>query len=92
MSSFEYTKVLVINFLIIIFSAVMHSEGFRYMEESCPSLLSELLQTVASVDDGGLPLSKKRSSSSVVGLDLGADRGNPAESVNPNGRRLRRRL
>ncbi|XP_021769054.1 BTB/POZ and MATH domain-containing protein 3-like [Chenopodium quinoa] len=72
-------------------NAVMHSEGFRYLEESCPSLLSELLQTVAYVDDAGLPLSKKRSISSVFALDLAAaDRGIPAESV--NGRRFRRRL
>lgn len=71
-------------------NAVMHSEGFRYLEESCPSLLSELLQTVASVDDtSGLPVSKKRSSSSVFGLDLASDRGVPAES---GGRRFRRRL
>ncbi|XP_010691281.1 BTB/POZ and MATH domain-containing protein 3 isoform X2 [Beta vulgaris subsp. vulgaris] len=72
---------------------VMHSEGFRHLEESCPSLLSELLQTVASVDDSsGLPSSKKRSSSSVFGLDLAAETGIPAESVNPTGRRFRRRL
>lgn len=74
-------------------NAVMHSDGFKYLEESCPSLLSELLQTIASVDDTlGLPSSKKRSSSSVFGLDLAPDRGgNPAESVNPTGRRFRRR-
>ncbi|KAI3943450.1 hypothetical protein MKW92_012735 [Papaver armeniacum] len=31
--------------------AVMQSEGFAYLEESCPSLLLELLETVAVVDN-----------------------------------------
>ncbi|KAI3965565.1 hypothetical protein MKX01_010522 [Papaver californicum] len=30
--------------------AVMQSEGFAYLEDSCPSLLLELLETVAEVD------------------------------------------
>lgn len=73
-------------------NAVMHSEGFRYLEESCPSLLSELLETVASADETlGLPVSKKRSNSSIFGLDLAAD-GVPAESLNLSGRRVRRRF
>lgn len=71
----------------------MQSEGFRHLEQSCPSLLSELLETVASVDDKSNLVSgnnKKRSGSSIFGLDLAA--GGAAESVNPNGRRLRRRV
>ncbi|KAK4579266.1 hypothetical protein RGQ29_029082 [Quercus rubra] len=72
--------------------AVMKSEAFGHLEESCPSLLSELLATFASMDENpNSPLSRKRSSSSVFGLDLAGD-GAEAESVNPNGRRLRRRL
>ncbi|GMY08442.1 BTB/POZ and MATH domain-containing protein 3-like [Fagus crenata] len=72
--------------------AVMKSEAFRHLEESCPSLLSELLATFASMDENpNSPLSRKRSGSSVFGLDLAAD-GAEAESVNPNGRRMRRRL
>ncbi|KAK6156184.1 hypothetical protein DH2020_010432 [Rehmannia glutinosa] len=71
--------------------AVMQSEGFRHLEQSCPSLLSELLETVASVDDkSNLASGKKRSGSSIFGLELGAD--GVADSVNPNGRRLRRRV
>ncbi|KAI3932974.1 hypothetical protein MKW98_029207 [Papaver atlanticum] len=31
--------------------AVMQSEGFAYLEESCPSLLLELLETVAAADN-----------------------------------------
>lgn len=73
-------------------SVVMQSEGFKHLEESCPSLLSELLETVASADEKpSLISSKKRSGSSIFGLDLAAD-GGAAESVNPNVRRVRRRV
>lgn len=69
--------------------AVMQSEAFVHLKESCPSMLLELLETFASVDDNtGQTLSRKRSGSSIYGQDL-AD--GAAESVNPNGRRLRRR-
>lgn len=73
-------------------SVVMQSEGFRHLEESCPSLLSDLLETIASVEEkSNLMSSKKRSGSSIFGLDLAAD-GVAAESVNPNVRRIRRRM
>ncbi|KAL2893380.1 BTB/POZ and MATH domain-containing protein 3 [Bienertia sinuspersici] len=89
----EQLKSACLKFAAANLNAVMHSEGFRYLEESCPSLLSELLKTIASVDDtSGLPVSKKRSSSSVFAFDLAGDRGMQAEAVNPNGRRVRRRL
>lgn len=69
----------------------MQSDGYKYLEESSPSLISELLRTFAEVDENSSQqLSRKRSSSSVFGLDLAAD-GAMAESVNPNGRRTRRR-
>ncbi|KAJ6717944.1 BTB/POZ AND MATH DOMAIN-CONTAINING PROTEIN 1 [Salix purpurea] len=71
---------------------VMLSEGFRHLEESCPSMLCELLKTFASGDESTSLLSgRKRSGSSVLGLDLATD-GAQAESANPNGRRLRRRF
>ncbi|XP_065870866.1 BTB/POZ and MATH domain-containing protein 3 [Euphorbia lathyris] len=71
---------------------VMQSEGFRHLEESCPSLLCEMLKTFASGDDNSsLVSSRKRSGSSIYGLDLTGD-GGAAESVNPNARRLRRRF
>lgn len=71
-------------------AVVMKSEGFRHLEQSCPSLLSELLETVALVDEKpNLVSGKKRSGSSIFALDLAAD--GVAESVNPSGRRLRRR-
>ncbi|XP_058109499.1 BTB/POZ and MATH domain-containing protein 3 isoform X1 [Magnolia sinica] len=64
---------------------VMQSEGFGYLEETCPSLLSELLETVAVVDDDvGMP-SRKRSGSSNIGLNL-------VDGLDSNSRRLRRRL
>ncbi|TYH51770.1 hypothetical protein ES332_D10G301400v1 [Gossypium tomentosum] len=71
--------------------AVMQSEGFRHLEESCPSLLSELLKAFASVEECASMLSsKKRSGSSVYGIDLAAE-VHVAEPVNPNDRRVRRR-
>ncbi|XP_047979694.1 BTB/POZ and MATH domain-containing protein 3-like isoform X1 [Salvia hispanica] len=70
---------------------VMKSEGFEHLEQSCPSLLSELLETVALADEKpNLVSGKKRSSSSIFALDLAAADG-VAESVNPNGRRVQRR-
>lgn len=79
-------------FVYLFFAAVMQSEGFQHLEESCPSLLCEMLKTFASGDENSSLLSgRKRSGSSIYGLDLGAD-GAAAESVNPNARRVRRRF
>lgn len=76
---------------LFVSAAVMKSEAFRHLEGSCPSLLSELLATFASMDDNSNSLlSRKRSGSGTFGLDL-AD-GTEAESVHPNARRMRRRL
>ncbi|XP_059666310.1 BTB/POZ and MATH domain-containing protein 3 isoform X1 [Cornus florida] len=84
-------KAVCLKFAAANLGVVMQSEGFRYLEESCPSLLSELLETIASADENSsLLLTRKRSGSSIFGLDL-AD-GAAAESVNPNVRRVRRRL
>ncbi|KAK9123887.1 hypothetical protein Sjap_013489 [Stephania japonica] len=67
-------------------AAVMQSEGFKYLEETRASLLSELLETIAVVDDDpSLPLSRKRSSSSNIGLNLD-------QSLDADGRRVRRRM
>ncbi|MQL86763.1 hypothetical protein Taro_019309 [Colocasia esculenta] len=65
--------------------AVMQTEGFGLLEESCPALLLELLETIATGDAGSGKLCRKRSDSSVIGLDL-------AEGVDSNGRRTLRRL
>ncbi|GAB4827504.1 BTB/POZ and MATH domain-containing protein 3 [Ancistrocladus abbreviatus] len=86
-------KSMCLKFAAVNLGVVMGTDGFTHLESSCPSLLSELLETVASVDDYcGAPLSRKRSGSSIFGLDLATD-GAQAESVNPNGgRRVRRRF
>lgn len=36
---------------MILFAAVMRSDGFEYLKENCPSLQSELLKTVAGCDE-----------------------------------------
>ncbi|XP_042475061.1 BTB/POZ and MATH domain-containing protein 3-like [Macadamia integrifolia] len=69
----------------------MQSEGFGYLEESCPSLLSELLATIAVEDkDSSLLLSRKRGGSSNIGTSLAAE--GTAAVVDPDNRRMRRRL
>ncbi|KAI4384495.1 hypothetical protein MLD38_002644 [Melastoma candidum] len=66
---------------------VMQSDGYKNLENSCPSLLSELLNTFALVNEkfANVSIKKKRSS----GADE-SDRGT-GESVNSEGRRVRRR-
>ncbi|CAL9236217.1 unnamed protein product [Arabidopsis halleri] len=51
--------------------AVMKSEGFKHLKQSCPTLLSELLNTVAAGDKSSTSgqSNKKRSASSVLGCD-----------------------
>ncbi|XP_006657384.1 BTB/POZ and MATH domain-containing protein 3-like [Oryza brachyantha] len=65
--------------------AVMETEGFNYLEETCPSLLSDLLATVAVVDDDSATLNRKRGVS-------GNEGANPVESVEASERRIRRRV
>ncbi|XP_062190698.1 BTB/POZ and MATH domain-containing protein 3-like [Phragmites australis] len=65
--------------------AVMDTEGFNYLEETCPSLLSDLLATVAVVDDDPSSVNRKR------GVD-GNEDANPVESVEAGERRTRRRV
>ncbi|KAI5407450.1 BTB/POZ and MATH domain-containing protein 3 [Lathyrus oleraceus] len=70
--------------------AVMQSEAFLHLKDSCPTMLMELLEIFASVDHtSSLLLSRKRSVSSIYGQDL--TDGGAAESVNPNCKRIRRR-
>lgn len=86
-------KAICLKFAATNLGVVMQKDGFKHLEESCPLLLSELLETVASVDEKpSLTSSKKRnSSSSIFGLDLAAD-GAAADSVNLTARRVRRRM
>lgn len=64
---------------------VLRSEGYGHLRQACPALLSDILATVAVVDDDPNSISRKRTSSSNIGMNLldGADSG---------GRRTRRRL
>ncbi|CAB4270836.1 unnamed protein product [Prunus armeniaca] len=49
----------------------MQSDGYKHLEESCPSMLLELLETFAALDESSSLLSsRKRSGSSIYGLDL----------------------
>lgn len=63
----------------------MQSDGFGSLEETCPSLLSDLLETVAVVDEDTSLMNRKRSSSSNIGLDI-------EDGLDSNLRRMRRRL
>lgn len=64
----------------------MQTEGYNYLEGTCPSVLAELLETVAVVDNDAGQVCRKRSSSSNLGM-------NSMDSVDLNGgRRLRRRM
>jgi speckle-type POZ protein len=38
----------------------METEGFNYLEETCPSLLYDLLATVAVVNDDSVSVNRKR--------------------------------
>lgn len=57
--------------MMLFCAAVMKSEGFKHLKQSCPTLLSELLNTVAAADKSSTSgqSNKKRSASSVLGCD-----------------------
>ncbi|KAI7747956.1 hypothetical protein M8C21_017581 [Ambrosia artemisiifolia] len=88
-------KAICLKFASTNLGAVMQTEGFKYVEETCPLLLSELLETVASaaVDErsGEGGLTRKRSGSSIIGLDLAAAEVHMVVDDDPNVRRVRRR-
>lgn len=46
-------KAVCLKFAASNLAAVMHSEGFEYLRDSCPTLQSELLKTVAGVYEEG---------------------------------------
>ncbi|KAK1299531.1 BTB/POZ and MATH domain-containing protein 3 [Acorus calamus] len=66
--------------------AVMKSEGYHHLEETCPALLSDMLEAVAVVDEDPNLVCKKRTSSSNIGMNIVAD------GIDLNGRRMRRRV
>ncbi|KAG0487829.1 hypothetical protein HPP92_006640 [Vanilla planifolia] len=63
---------------------VLQTEGFGYLEQSCPSLLSDLLATVAVTEEDSSS-GRKRLGCSSIGLNI-------LDGVDSSGRRTRRRL
>ncbi|ERN08037.1 hypothetical protein AMTR_s00012p00261580 [Amborella trichopoda] len=51
--------------------AVMQSDGFSYLEEECPTILSELLKMVAVADEDSSPMSRKRGTQWLTLSDSG---------------------
>eukprot|EP00250_Pteridium_aquilinum_P013573 c21428_g1_i1 orf=351-1586(-) len=68
-------KTVCLKFAASNLAAVLHSDGFEHLRESCPSLQSEILRTVAGVEDDA-------SKSTWAQLSDGGD---------ANGRRVRQR-
>jgi len=60
-------------------SAVMQTDGFEYLKESCPSVLTELLEYVARFTEHSDYLCKHRNEAILDGSDI-------------NGRRVKQRL
>ncbi|KAL3649088.1 BTB/POZ and MATH domain-containing protein 2 [Castilleja foliolosa] len=59
--------------------AVMQTEGFEYLKESCPHVLTELLEYVARITEHSLSVSKQGTEGILDGTDV-------------NGRRVKQRL
>ena len=94
-------KLVFLSPFYVVDAVVMKSEGFKYIEESCSSLLSDLLETFAlSMDEKSGPLlGRKRnlSSSTMAMMDLApapepAPADGAAAPAESNGRRVRRRV
>lgn len=65
--------------MLLVLSAVMQTEGFEYLKESCPSLLTELLEYVAQASEHSVIVSSQRNESVLDGSDA-------------NGRRVKQRV
>ncbi|XP_010551779.1 PREDICTED: BTB/POZ and MATH domain-containing protein 2-like isoform X3 [Tarenaya hassleriana] len=63
--------------------AVMQTEGFEYLNESCPSVLTELLEYVARLGEHSITAASSGHRKEVVALADGCD---------SNGRRVKQRL
>jgi speckle-type POZ protein len=70
-------KAVCLKFAASNLAAVMHSEGFEYLRDSCPTLQSELLKTVAGVYEEGVGtgVTSNRNRSVWGQLSDGADAG-----------------
>lgn len=60
-------------------SAVMQTDGFEYLKESCPHVLTELLEYVARISEHSIAIGKHGNEGIMDGSDV-------------NGRRVKQRL
>lgn len=60
-----------------LFSAVMETEGFQYLKESCPSVLTELLQYVARIGEHSVTASGYGKVTLLDGSDVNRRRVKP---------------
>lgn len=60
-------------------AAVMQTDGFEYLKESCPHVLTELLEYVARTNEHSIVISKQVNEAILDGSDI-------------NGRRVKQRL
>ena len=66
-------------YLIFLFAAVMQTDGFEYLKQSCPSVLTELLEYVARVNEHPVIVCRHGNEAILDGSDA-------------NGRRVKQRL
>lgn len=68
-----------ISFFFCVCAAVMQTDGFEYLKESCPNVLTELLEYVARNNEHSVAVGKL----GIEGILDGAD---------VNGRRVKQRM
>ena len=59
------------------FSAVMQTDGFEYLKESCPSVLTELLHYVARIGEHSVIARGYRKETLLDGCDVNGRRVKP---------------
>lgn len=60
-----------------LFSAVMQTDGFEYLKESCPSVITELLQHSATIGKHAVKARAYHNDSYLDGCDLNGRRVKP---------------
>ncbi|KAK4763794.1 hypothetical protein SAY87_013232 [Trapa incisa] len=64
--------------MLLVLSAVMQNEGFEYLKESCPSLLTELLEYVARANEHSAVICSQRMDGVLDGSDTNGRRVKPS--------------
>ena len=59
-----------IDYIVVSFSAVMQTDGFEYLKESCPSVLTELLQYVVKIEKHSIIAYGYRNETLLDGCDV----------------------